>query len=333
VVVVIEIIFRFYQTSMRKEDMQELSRDLQQLVISAVVKGEVYKILMVFSRYTTFLEDRDLRQKFKELRKLQTHDFGISQYFVLNEMSGIFNYNTTLQAKTKRGDSLMDEYQDVLIKEEGGEGQKEEGLGESVIERRLKRVPYEEEILLFRSMGRVESTLGKFKLLICIKQRIVQSVEEFWNAVDVPREKLSPARDDVIGIFTYIISKAAVKDCFAHRHMMERFSDEYLRYKAELYADAFSTFEAALEYLKGLDASRVGDKEYVRNAFTSSQMEHSINPVIDLRDSFNPFSLSRSMAGTMLMEGSSRLSVATTRGDRNGRDLKLMVDEIVKNLN
>ncbi len=50
-------------------------------------KYEVYKIVIIMCRIETINEDKELRAKYKILKHTKPEDYGIAEYFLLNEDS------------------------------------------------------------------------------------------------------------------------------------------------------------------------------------------------------------------------------------------------------
>ena len=66
-----------------------------------IVTGQVYFILLVFSRILNIDRDKELRFKIQALQEAKLKDFGVSPYLLLNEQKPILDLAITQESKKK----------------------------------------------------------------------------------------------------------------------------------------------------------------------------------------------------------------------------------------
>lgn len=77
----------FYEPVIKENDLYILFEDLHKIIGSLIIKGEVYKILLILSRIQNEIYDKDLRFKYRELVHITPQDVGIDKYLLLNDAS------------------------------------------------------------------------------------------------------------------------------------------------------------------------------------------------------------------------------------------------------
>lgn len=80
---------QFYEPVISQNDLWYLLEDFHKLLISMVIKDDVYKILLILSRIRNEDNDKDLRFKYRELAHITPQDVGIDKYLLLNDASPI----------------------------------------------------------------------------------------------------------------------------------------------------------------------------------------------------------------------------------------------------
>lgn len=76
---------KFYAEHFEPCDLKELKEDLAKLVISIVIKDDIYKVLICLQRIDSFEQDKDLRGKYSLLKGVKTTEFGIDPYLCLSD--------------------------------------------------------------------------------------------------------------------------------------------------------------------------------------------------------------------------------------------------------
>ena len=64
-----------------------LYEDIHKLIVSLIVKDEIYKIVLILMRIQNEIYDKDLRFKYRELAHITPQDVGINKYLLLNDAS------------------------------------------------------------------------------------------------------------------------------------------------------------------------------------------------------------------------------------------------------
>jgi hypothetical protein len=95
------------------------------------------------------------------------------------------------------------------------------------VRQRLKNKPYLDAIEKLRSIQHIQSPSQKLECIVETQGLITKCIEEFWEGVDVNRDKIALSADETIAIYIFVIVKARIKDLSSHMFLIESFCNEY----------------------------------------------------------------------------------------------------------
>ena len=76
---------------------------------------------------------------------------------------------------------------------------------------------------------------------------VKEEIADFWKGVNVAPDKLTYDADQILMIYVYIIAKSKIRNLFAHLHMCQEFSTNYVMTTRVGYC--YTTMEIALTML------------------------------------------------------------------------------------
>lgn len=85
---IFETILAFYDPEI-EGFLEEGEKELDRIVLTKTVQGQIYYILLVLSRVLNKDKDKDLRFKAQALANVSPQDFGVDRYLLLNEQTPI----------------------------------------------------------------------------------------------------------------------------------------------------------------------------------------------------------------------------------------------------
>eukprot|EP00347_Sterkiella_histriomuscorum_P020768 403336538 len=80
-----KFILMMYNMSIKKPDQIALLEDIAKLCLNLIIKDDVYKILICLVRIDNFEFDKDLREKYSQMKGVKSQDFGIDPYLTLSD--------------------------------------------------------------------------------------------------------------------------------------------------------------------------------------------------------------------------------------------------------
>lgn len=131
----------------------------------------------------------------------------------------------------------------------------------------------------------------------------MKCIEEFWEGVDVNRDKVALSADETIAIFIFVIVKARIKDLASHLFLIEVFCNEYTLFQTNKGFTFISLMQAA-DYLKDIDEAKIKIEEkylslLIERKRVDLQKRHQqyLNTTLNKRDmSFNVYANPREMS-------------------------------------
>jgi len=228
---------------------------LRELIINSimnlVVRGDVYNLLFILLRIEHDEEESILARKIKDMEKNPPQQFGINEYFCLNENSPIIKVIKEAQSsdfspfepnKIPLELTSFDPAQSILVPE-------------SDIQRRLIKMPYKSAIEFLKIIARACTPLKKLKYIAQMNNEICTCIDEFWQGTHVNPEKLRIDADQYLSIMIYIIVKGKITDLYTHINLSAELAA--LGSKSKYNAYCLTTFQACFCHLLSLE----NDKE------------------------------------------------------------------------
>ena len=111
-----------------------------------------------------------------------------------------------------------------------------------------------------RAIQQCHSPCKKLDCIVEIQVLISKCIEEFWDGVDVNRDKVALSADETIAILIFVIVKARIKDLVSHIFLVESFCNEYTIFNTNKGFTFISLMQAA-DYLKDIDESKLKSEE------------------------------------------------------------------------
>jgi len=164
------------------------------------------------------------------------------------------------------------------------------------VKQRIKQKPYEAAIKQLRMIQNIQSPSQKLECILETQNLVTKSIADFWEGVQVNRDKVALSADETIAIYIYIIVKARIKDLTSHMYLIENFCNEYTIFQSNKGFVFISMMQAA-DYLKDIDESKLKcEEQYLRLLIEKKrkdlQKRHQqyLNTTVQRRDqSFNAF--------------------------------------------
>ena len=112
------------------------------------------------------------------------------------------------------------------------------------------RQPYQRAIDKLNSLQTIsisKSPIKKLNIFGEMTKIVKEEIADFWKGVNVAPDKLTYDADQILMIYVYIIAKSKLRNLFAHLHMCQEFSTNYVMTTRVGYC--YTTMEIALTML------------------------------------------------------------------------------------
>lgn len=93
---------------------------------------------------------------------------------------------------------------------------------------------------------------------------IEKAVSQFWDGLDVDKEKLCLTIDEYLSIFMYVIIQSKLNDLEAHLLLIELFVDEFTLFQSKA-GQVYLTVQQAAIFLRVVDEQRINEPGYLKN--------------------------------------------------------------------
>jgi hypothetical protein len=98
--------------------------------------------------------------------------------------------------------------------------------------------------------------MDKIKLFAEVNDIVMDSIDEFWDGMDVDRDNLVITADQMVIIYLYVVIRSKVPCFFSHLKFIQEFTSQHV--KLINYGFYMATYERALITLVDTDEQQLG---------------------------------------------------------------------------
>lgn len=158
-------------------------------------------------------------------------------------------------AITEVTEAAEDDSEEVVAKYEDEQKKLNSNELLAIIESRLKETPYWSSIEKLAELRSIYCPIDKARCIVTMSSLIVQSVNRFWEGIQVNEDHLTIAADSLIMVYIYVIVKSRIIDIFAQIKFINEFLTPYVKNTKIGYC--VTTMEVAVSHINMLSADEL----------------------------------------------------------------------------